>query len=869
MGRGTRDEGKGGVEEVKAAERWQRVRAEVACGLVLIALPTLLLWSVTFGGKILAPVDLLLLMPPWKHLAKERFPEFRRVKAPLLDVVQQYFPWRKFYAEQMRQGELPLWNPFMFCGTSFVGNGMSAIFYPPNFLFVALPVERAFGWVAWLHLVLAGLFMFGFLRQSLSPPSALTGAITFQLCGFFIAWLAYLPLLCTAVWLPAALWAMEAGRDGKVGNIALAGMALGMALLAGHPQIGFYVLWAFGVYLALRALIARSLMPLLWGVAALALGVAFGSAQLLPLLEMAQLSFRSGAEGWTAAAANRLPLDQFIRLFVPSFFGDWRSGTHLVWDFARFNFVERTGYPSVIAFLLACLALSRRQTTKVKERWLGFCFAAFGLLAASVPFVHRFMALNLPGTQAFVGISRALFLFDFGIAMLCAIGVETLTDAGRGAQDEGRERRQARRSAGQQVGRSENRQVVGTNWLGLVVPLLLMAACISYGVNEHADTAFHPVLRDFTLSQLFRWLLLTALGVFVIGVALAAKSLPRHPPPASFLSSLIARFLPCAFPLLVAADLLSFAWGQHPEAERAMAFFETPSIRWLKRNLGTQRFVAVGTDAIRHWTPSNTLMVYGFRDAQGSDSLMTKRIYRFLQAWDNHSPLHQAFAVRNFASPLLDLMAVRYVLAAVPLSPKERNGLRLVHEGEWWVYENPDALPRAFVVTDWRWANSPDDALRQITRPNFAPHRWAILETSPLSSPSASNLPSFVSSVTSSPMPPSSRPPSLVSRPFFRDAVNRLEVVARLPQSAALVLADGVYPGWRAWAKGKDERWRPLTVLVADYAFRAVLLPSGNWRVVWVYYPASVAIGLFLSLVAWGIIVAAVVMQRRKIAERQ
>lgn len=382
-----------------------------------------------------------------------------------------------------------------------------------------------------------------------------------------------------------------------------------------------------------------------------------------------------------------------------------------------------------------------------------------------------------------------------------------------------------------------------------------MAACISYGVNEHADTAFHPVLRDFTLSQLFRWLLLTALGVFVIGVALAAKSLPRHPPPASFLSSLIARFLPCAFPLLVAADLLSFAWGQHPEAERAMAFFETPSIRWLKRNLGTQRFVAVGTDAIRHWTPSNTLMVYGFRDAQGSDSLMTKRIYRFLQAWDNHSPLHQAFAVRNFASPLLDLMAVRYVLAAVPLSPKERDGLRLVHTGEWWVYENPDALPRAFVVTDWRRANSPDDALRQITRPEFAPHRWVVLETSPL----------FL------------RSPALPFRPLlsasrlvsFRDAINRVEMTVRLPQRAALVLADGVYPGWRAWAKGKDERWRPLTVLVADYAFRAVLLPSGNWRVVWVYYPASVAIGLFLSLVAWGIIVAVVVMQRRKIADRQ
>ncbi|MFA0771323.1 MAG: hypothetical protein REDVDVYQ_001845, partial [Candidatus Fervidibacter sp.] len=60
---------------MKAGKGWQRVRPELACGLILIALPTLLLWSVTFGGKTLAPVDLLLLMPPWKHLAREHFPK--------------------------------------------------------------------------------------------------------------------------------------------------------------------------------------------------------------------------------------------------------------------------------------------------------------------------------------------------------------------------------------------------------------------------------------------------------------------------------------------------------------------------------------------------------------------------------------------------------------------------------------------------------------------------------------------------------------------------------------------------------------------------------------------------------------------------
>ena len=124
------------------------LRNDFTCVLVLILLPTLLLWSVTFGGKTLAPVDLLLVMSPWRHFAAERFPEFHAVKAPLLDVIQQYFPWRKFYAESLKQGELPLWNPFMFCGTSFVGNGMSAIFYPLNLLFVIMPLKlHLVGWL--------------------------------------------------------------------------------------------------------------------------------------------------------------------------------------------------------------------------------------------------------------------------------------------------------------------------------------------------------------------------------------------------------------------------------------------------------------------------------------------------------------------------------------------------------------------------------------------------------------------------------------------------------------------------------------------------------------------------------------------------
>jgi len=828
--------------------------------LVLIFLPTFLLWSVTFGGKTLAPVDLLLVMSPWRHFAAEKFPEFHAVKAPLLDVVQQYFPWRKFYAESLRQGELPLWNPFMFCGTSFVGNGMSAIFYPLNLLFVALPVETAFGWVAWLHLVLVGVFMFGFLRQFVSPISALTGAVAFQLCGFFIAWLAYLPLICAAVWLPAALWAFEAGRKARdtgreVTFALLAGIALGMALLAGHPQVGFYVLWGFGLYAFLKVVGDWVLGTEGWkrtavfGLLTILSGVAFGAPQLLPLTEMAKISFRSEAEAIAAAAANRLPFDQFVRLFVPSFFGDWRSGTHLLWDFGRFNFVERTGYPSVVAFLLAVVGafsfglkilpnlkkerLARQEPRPPEELvpcfvslvplTAGIAFALIGLLAASAPVVHRFMAFGLPGTQAFVGISRALFLFDFGVAILCSFGVEAL------AQQEFRHPE-----------KTFTQHSTRITLLSIAVGLVFMAICVSYGITAHAETAFYPLLHDFTVQQIYRWLIFTGLGVFAIFFASRLHAYA----PARLYAFRVALY---ALPILVAVDLLVFAWGQNPEADKAMAFFETPSIRWLRQNLGTQRFIAVGTDAVKHWTPSNTLMAYGLRDAQGSDSLMTMRIFRFLQTWDRNSPLHRAFAVRNFNSPLLDLMSVKYVVAAEPLSADERKNLLLVHAGDLWIYENPDALPRAFALSSWIWAKSPQASLRQIRSPNLDLRKTAVLETP---------QPIFRTQKLTP------HPSSLAPRPVhFSDQTNMLRTEVDLHQPAALVVADGFYPGWLAFGRetgqeAQNREWRKLPILIADYAFKAVLLPKGKWQVVWIYYPSSVAVGLFLCLASVATIVA-------------
>ncbi|HID08558.1 MAG TPA: hypothetical protein EYP10_15590, partial [Armatimonadetes bacterium] len=411
------------------------------------------------GERAFLPADLLLVMTPWRYHARDLFPEYQRVHAPLLDVIQQYYPWRKFYRDSILRGELPLWNPYMFSGTPFVANGQSAIFYPFNALFLTMPVARAFGWIVLLHLVIAGWGMYGFLVQWRLPAwCAFIGGVAFMLCGFLMAWLNYITLLCTGVWLPMALLAFERSiakvtDDGialpRIPHVLLSALPLAFSILAGHFQIAFYIWFAFAIYVlirygqaitAIRSACELRAMKFKFITITVQFGKATGATllfafalaapQLLPSVELSRMSTRADAFDYTAILANRLPPEQLIRLIVPNFFGNYPDGTH--WNpFPKFNFIERTGYMSIIALLLAGAGCMVRHPL----RPFGMLIAMLGLLLAMGSRLHIVLAYVVPGVRQLVGASRALFLFNFGIALLAAIGAYNIVSTSQCGQE--------------------------------------------------------------------------------------------------------------------------------------------------------------------------------------------------------------------------------------------------------------------------------------------------------------------------------------------------------------------------------------------------------------------------------------------------
>jgi uncharacterized membrane protein len=119
------------------------------------------------------------------------------------DLGPYFIPPRFFWVESIQHGDVPLWNPYQFCGHPFFANPQYAILYPLNSLFFILPFDIAFNSIIMIHFFLGGLFTYFLLRDlHVEPGGALISGIIFMLSGYLISIHSLLPTLLTVIWTP-------------------------------------------------------------------------------------------------------------------------------------------------------------------------------------------------------------------------------------------------------------------------------------------------------------------------------------------------------------------------------------------------------------------------------------------------------------------------------------------------------------------------------------------------------------------------------------------------------------------------------------------------------------------------------------------
>lgn len=320
------------------------------------------------------------------------------------------------YAEFIRQGlfadhQIPFWYPGLYGGVPLSGHPLAGLWYLPNWLGILIPAPFGFNLEYGLHLLIAGLGMFLFLRGLKSGDfGAIIGAIAFELAPISFAHFAAGHVsLCFAYSLTPWLMVAEvrADKDKRWQWTLITGAFLGMIILADVRWVLYAgLLWIF--FRGYRYLTSGRERPpffrWLLQILATSLIALFISAPFL--LDFLDFTFLSTRTTLTVADVARfsLPVDQLFGLVFPS----------------PFSYVEWVIYPGVFVLFLAGWLLGSKGGWKR----LGF----WGVLTL----IALFIALGwinlswLPLANLARVPSRALLLVNFGAIVLAGMGLDAL-----------------------------------------------------------------------------------------------------------------------------------------------------------------------------------------------------------------------------------------------------------------------------------------------------------------------------------------------------------------------------------------------------------------------------------------------------------
>lgn len=218
------------------------------------------------------------------------------------DTMAYMYPYRVFAAEALRDGRVPLWNPWIFFGVPFLANLQSAVFYPLHALFLILPGPFAMNASVVLHFFLAAWFAALAARgiARLDWWSAGVAGLLYGFSGFVGAQVGHLNQLNAAAWLPLAALTLHYSLEAHAIRWAVAtGAILAVQLLAGHAQESYMTVVALAAYVTFHvAVVAWTLTfprraPHGDGLGVWAQSLREGAPSVAP--RPTDLSFRGGA----------------------------------------------------------------------------------------------------------------------------------------------------------------------------------------------------------------------------------------------------------------------------------------------------------------------------------------------------------------------------------------------------------------------------------------------------------------------------------------------------------------------------------------------------------------------------------------------
>lgn len=632
--------------------------------LLLIGICALFFYPMIMKRYMPFPGDLLMHENPYKAdsflgYAPGGYPS----KGQDRDVLRELAPWKYFSISEMKEGRLPLWNPYNFSGSILLQNFQSAVFYPINVIFFILPFIS--GWNVFIlsQPVLAAIFMFLFLRElQRSYMASILGAVGFAFSSYMIVWIEYGNIDATFLWLPLMLLFLYRFIKNQSITSAIGFVfASTIALLAGYIQGFFYMMVICTIFVLWMSERKTYWTTVLKSIPLFLLPVGFGAVQLLLTYGVFSVSTRGA---YTTSQIEFLlnPLYLLATLVAPDYFGNPATQT----SFLPFTYIERVMYPGMVILILSLYTLFVKKDS-IEKMFLWVAGIVL-VLTLQIPGIAYFYKLPIPMISTSVP-TRMLSVFLFSLCILAAYGVDTFVH----------------------MKTFPKRFIV----LLLVTLLTLWGSAL---LASHTSVAEHAqVLRKAMILPTLL-LVATLIGLFVMRK----------------FEKLGKIFLLC----MLVGDLFFFFQKITPFAPSQFFYPSTDIFSYLKTHQGLDRFWGYGDGYI---TP-NLETREGMYAPEGEDPLHNKW-YGMLLASSEKGMLGEVvprpdaniapgygpsdLTQNVYRKRLLDMLGVKYLLArtdaqSADTSTFPENQYQLVYKNtHWQVYENKDVLPRVFLTSDY------------------------------------------------------------------------------------------------------------------------------------------------------------------------
>ncbi len=725
---------------------------------------------------------------------------FSTAKLPggdMSDTVSQGYPFMTFTEEAIREGHLPHWNPYVFCGIPFYSSFSAPVFYPVRGLLMLLTgAEGTIRFLFPIQMFLAGIFAWLFLGSlKVSRWGRIIGAVAYATAPWantlfyaghgskMICW-SYLPLLLFA----AERWMTT--RRGLF--IAIGGFALGMQALSSHPQMVLYSSGALLIWFIFRLFTKNDFLRNRIGGASigfiliLVLGITISAVQLLPGYNFSKYSTRGEDLSIDQAASYSLPPEESFTMLFPHLFG-YRHGfrdssisnVHLY--FGRLGLRLSSEFTGVLIFLLA---LASFFGVKNKYRWPFLAIILSGLIISWGGYTPVFGLLYkvIPVFRKLRAPHMAAFLTTAGIAFSSGLGFDALF---------------------KEKSVFSKKFMYGTAvFTGICIVLYLAADPLitalqngwwtrnglpsSAGFESVVDARINLASPDF----------LRAAGIGIVLSALLFLKSSKHK---IVISGIIITLFASAELISVDRDFQVFS------RQTDIEVIYPPNLG-LTEDVGSGRLFPGGNEFV----PLYIRSVSGYHAAKtASAEMLQKSLISELSirqtAFTAYSNGGQILTYAEFRNAVIQ----QYTMEDQALADTIRARLPMTPQ------------PRLFFAEGYTILD--EEQIETALTSEYNPQEITILEGNP-------GLPSNLNI-------------SSASAEFREDGSERISILTDNPTDGLLVLADTWYPNWLVFVDGK-----PAELLRANGWMRAVTVPSGSHYVEFLFDSSDVDRGLLITL---------------------